>query len=91
MASQNKKSIKQQVPDPSDSYERSHPEHEAGMGRMDSPRVPPQEQPDAMDAAVGNAQELRQLNAHDVVNTGASTDPIKSVADAKRRGNVERK
>jgi hypothetical protein len=83
---QSGKPVKQQVPDPSDSYERSHPEHEAGMGRLDKPETPTHDHPDSVGDAVGNAQELRQLNAEDVVNNRAASNPVESVDDAKRRG-----
>ena len=35
-AEENRPASPQQAPDPSDNYERSHPEHEAGMGRLDN-------------------------------------------------------
>jgi hypothetical protein len=91
MTSLYKKKIKQQVPDPSDSYERSHPEHEAGMGRMDSPQPPPSNEPDAMESTVEHAQGPRQVNAHDVVNGRVASSPVESVAEATRTGNMKKK
>ena len=59
------------VPDPSDSYERSHPEHEAGMGRLDSPKSTPTQRPDRQEQSVPNRQPQRQLNADDVTDARA--------------------
>ncbi len=69
---QKAKSVRQdletQVPDPTDSYERSHPEHESGQGRLDNnSKATPTPCPDKMAAAVANAQDgSKQINAHDV-------------------------
>ena len=65
------------APDPSDSYERSHPEHEAGMGRLDNnANATPTNRPDSTPRAVGNTQDpRRQVNAQDVVDDRASGDP----------------
>src|SRR5438270_263893 len=64
-------------PDPSDSYERSHPEHEAGMGRLDNnANATPTAQPDSTRKAVPNRQDpSRQLNGQDVVDGRAAEDP----------------
>jgi hypothetical protein len=54
------------APDPSDAYERSHPDHEAGMGRLDNNKTIPQPQPDGAPSAVSNIHKPdRQLNAED--------------------------
>ena len=64
-----------QAPDPSQSYERSHPSREAGLGTLGNEGKNTQ-QPDAMDAAVKNKQDgSRQINAHEVVDEGASRSP----------------
>jgi hypothetical protein len=67
MAEQMQPSSKQSAPDPSNSYERSHPGREAGMGRMDQPGRTPTDAPDdGGRQAVGNEQDpSRQINAHD--------------------------
>jgi hypothetical protein len=54
-----------QVPDPTDCYERSHPEHESGQGRLDNnSKATPTSRPDKMPAAVTNAQDGgKQVNA----------------------------
>jgi hypothetical protein len=54
-------------PDPSDSYERAHPEHEAGQGRLDNNlKATPTARPDKMPNTVVNAQDgSRQLNAQE--------------------------
>jgi hypothetical protein len=68
MAKTVNKQAETQVPDPTDSYERSHPEHESGQGRLDNnTKATPTSRPDKMPAAVGNAQDgSKQINAHDV-------------------------
>ena len=59
-------SSKQAAPDPSHSYERSHPGREAGMGRMDNIVASPTDAPDAAGQAVTNEQDpRRQVNAQD--------------------------
>jgi hypothetical protein len=66
----------EQAPDPSFNYERSHPEREAGLGRMDAPKPPPHEHPDALEQAVTHKQDgTRQLNADGDVNQRASRIP----------------
>jgi hypothetical protein len=60
---------KEQAPDPSDVYERSHPENESGMGRLDNNKAVPTARPDSMKASVTNKQDpTHQLNAEDVIN-----------------------
>jgi len=72
MPKENQPASPQQAPDPSDSYERSHPEHEAGMGRMDNNAATPSKAPDRQDETVENQQDpTRQINAEDVVNQRA--------------------
>ena len=68
---------KKDAPDPSNSYERSHPENEAGMGRLDANlNATPHPQPDeAMLQVAPQKQANRQLNAHDVVNERAALTP----------------
>ena len=73
-------SSKKNAPDPSNTYERSHPENEAGMGDMDcEPDVTPTNCPDAMPKTVTHRQKSRQLNAGDAVNRrGHSTGETKT-------------
>ena len=52
-----------QAPNPADSYERAHPENEAGMGRLDNNRAIPTNRPDQMESAVKHRQDPRQINA----------------------------
>ena len=69
MAEQMRPASPQQAPDPSNNYERSHPEREAGMGRLDNNKAVPADSPDMGQQAVTNRQDgTRQLNAHDAVN-----------------------
>ena len=76
MAEQMRPASKQDAPDPARSYERAKPEAESGMGRLDTnPHATPTGQPDKMSKAVKNAQEPRQINAHEVVNERAARAP----------------
>ena len=90
MAEQMRPASPEQAPDPSDNYERSHPEHEAGMGRMTNNKAVPTDSPDRQQDAVGNKQDgSRQLNAHDAVNQhrGAATEqPDHSMKDEEPLG-----
>jgi hypothetical protein len=66
MAEQMRPESKENAPDPSHAYERSHPGREAGMGRTSQPVATPTDAPDGGKDAVGNAQNpARQLNAQD--------------------------
>ncbi len=64
------------APDASDSYERSHPEHESGMGRLDNNKAGPVESPDVMEKTVGHRQDgSRQINAHETENHRRTIKP----------------
>jgi len=77
MAEQMRPASPQQAPDPSHSYERSHPGREAGMGRLDSDKPVPANSPDKGQEAVGNRQDgTKQLNAHDAVNQRGGPAPV---------------
>ena len=68
MAEQMRPASKKDAPDPSNNYERSHPENEAGMGRLDNNDSVPTESADKAEEAVKHRQDgTRQLNAHDAV------------------------
>jgi hypothetical protein len=76
MAEQMRPASPQQAPDPSNNYERSHPEREAGMGRLDNNKAVPTDAPDKGQEAVGHRQDgSRQLNAHDAVNHRGGPPP----------------
>ena len=62
---------KESAPDPSNNYERSHPEREAGMGRLDNNKSTPTQREDQQKETVGNRSSQRQLNAHDVTDSRA--------------------
>ena len=68
-AEQNRPASPKDAPDPSDSYERSHPENEAGMGRLDNNGdATPSKVPDRQNQTVSNVQDpSRQINAEDDV------------------------
>ena len=76
----------QEAPDPSWSYERSHPHRESGMGRLDNnSKATPTDQPDQMPDATGNAQDpTHQINAHDVVSGRAVEDPNEADPPGRR-------
>jgi hypothetical protein len=65
-ASERQPGTNHDVPDPAASYGREKPEAEAGMGRLDNnDDAVPANAPDKEEAAVGNRQPLRQINADD--------------------------
>jgi hypothetical protein len=57
MAEQMRPASKKQAPDPSRNYERSRPEDEAGMGRLDNNVATPAPGPDKAAHAVGNRRD----------------------------------
>lgn len=76
MAEQMRPASPQQAPDPSNSYERAHPEREAGMGRLDNNKAVSTDSPDRPHEAVSHRQDgSRQLNAHDAVNQRGGPAP----------------
>jgi hypothetical protein len=73
MAEQMRPLSKEQAPDPANTYERSNPDREAGMGRLDNNKGTPTNRPDGVEGAVTNKQQSdRQINAQDVVDQRAS-------------------
>jgi hypothetical protein len=56
------------APDPARAYERSDPDKEAGMGRLDNNEGTPADSPDRVEDAVKHKQRLRQINADDVTD-----------------------
>jgi len=69
MAEQMRPASPDQAPDPSNNYERAHPENEAGLGSLKNNVATPQTHPDAMEQAVKQRQDgTRQINAHDPVD-----------------------
>jgi hypothetical protein len=76
MAEQMRPASPQQAPDPSNAYERSHPERESGQGRLDNNmRATPARQDDKADDAVTNRSTPRETTAHDITNARKSSDP----------------
>lgn len=71
MAEQPRDLNNQNAPDPSNSYERSHPENESGMGRMDKNASTPTQRADQQEKAVPNRHPPRQINAEDVTDARA--------------------
>ncbi|MEA2710666.1 MAG: hypothetical protein QOF78_3267 [Phycisphaerales bacterium] len=76
-AEQNRPASPQKAPDPSNSYERSHPENESGQGRLDNnSEATPQAQPDRQQKAVKNKQDpARQINAQDTTKSRGEATP----------------
>jgi hypothetical protein len=64
------------APDPSDSYERSHPEHEAGQGRLDNnSKATPTSRPDKMPAATPNVHDGgKQINGQEAARRPEQPD-----------------
>jgi hypothetical protein len=71
MAEQMRPADKNNAQDPSHAYERSHPQRESGMGRLDADQSTPASRPDQSEGAVKNRQPSRQLNADDVSDSRA--------------------
>lgn len=90
MASQNRPASPEHAPDPSNSYERSHPENESGQGRLDNNHeATPADQADRMDRVVSNPKHpSRQVNGQDDVKMDAPQQPLNHLdlarAPAKR-------
>jgi hypothetical protein len=60
---------KEKAPEPSNVYERAHPENESGMGRMDNNKFVPSPHADSLESSVTHKQDgTRQLNAEDVID-----------------------
>src|ERR1700744_3973832 len=67
MAEQMRPASNKDAPDPSNSYERSHPEREAGMGKLHVPKPPRAATPGKMEKAGRHKQgATRQLNEEDI-------------------------
>ena len=87
MAEQMRPASPEQAPDPSNNYERAHPEREAGMGRLDNNKSSPEQQADATPAAVHNKQDpQRQINAEETVGRAAPQQPDHSMHDEEPLG-----
>lgn len=77
MQDPNRPASPNQAPDPSDSYERAHPDREAGMGRLDNNIATPTDQPDDLLKSVPNRQDPSgQINAHEDVIDQSKSRPI---------------
>jgi len=57
MSEQMRPASKKQAPDPSRSYERSRPEDESGMGRLENDTTRPARKPDRPHEAVKNRRD----------------------------------
>jgi len=88
MAEQMRPASKEQAPDPSFNYERSHPDREAGMGRLDTNRqATPAKHDDKMKDAITHAQDpTRQINAQDEHELPKQQQPDHSMKDEEPMG-----
>jgi hypothetical protein len=68
MAEQMRPSSPKHAPDPSKSYQRAHPEQEAGKGALGHTPKTPIDRPDQLEQTVTNRQPPRQINAEDLDN-----------------------
>jgi hypothetical protein len=60
---------KAKAPEPSNTYERAHPENEVGQGRLGCDKPVPSECADNLEASVKHKQDTtRQLNSEDVID-----------------------
>ena len=84
MPSQDKGQEKQDAPDPSDSYERSHPENEPGLGRMNRTDNTPHEQAEGHADSRDNEPRQQDLSADEIQDQGKSLDPTDSSAHGDR-------
>jgi hypothetical protein len=79
MADRKRRVPPDQAPDPSHSYERSHPSRESGMGKLDTNKGTPMNAPDKAEEAAPNRQDpAHQVNAQDTVNPRGAQAPRKS-------------
>ena len=74
----------QDMPDPSDSYERSHPENEPGLGEMSKTDNTPHEQEDQCRDSRHNKLASQEVNAHEVENVDDDVDPTDARAHGDR-------
>ena len=80
MAEQMRPSSPKQAPDPAHSYERSDPNREAGMGRLDNDESTPAERRDELqDSAPNRSDPTRQINAEESMKAGERQDPNRSM------------
>ena len=88
MAEENRPASPSQAPDPADSYERAHPEHESATGQLGKERTTPSQRPDRQEDAAKNQQDpTRQVNAEDVEDQrAAAKQPDHSMHDEEPNG-----
>ena len=87
MAEQMRPASPQDAPDPSNNYERSHPERESGMGRLDNNKATPENQADSQQQSVKNKQDpQRQINAQETTGRAAPQQPDHSMNDEEPDG-----
>jgi hypothetical protein len=87
MAEQQRPLNAQNAPDPANSYERSRPSEQPGMGRLDNNKATPQDQEDGIGQAVKNKQDpTRQVNAQETAERPAPQQPDHPMHDEEPDG-----
>ena len=87
MAEQQRPLSPKDAPDPSNSYERSHPENESGQGRLDNNKSTPTNRPDGQAESVKNRQDPEhQINAEETTGRSAPEQPDHSMHDEEPTG-----
>ncbi len=87
MAEQPRPLSPQEAPDPSNSYERAHPENESGQGRLDNNKSTPTNRPDRQEESIGNRQNpQRQINAEETNAQVTPKQPDHSMKDEEPDG-----
>jgi hypothetical protein len=82
MAEQMRPSSPQQAPNPAHSYERSDPNREAGMGRLDNNESTPTKRQDQIQETAPNRSDpTRQINAEETIKAGEHREPDHSMFD----------
>ncbi len=87
MAEQPRPLSPQDAPDPSNSYERAHPENESGQGRLDNNKSTPTNKPDRQKESVKNQQDPQhQINAEETAGRPAAEQPDHSMHEEEPTG-----
>lgn len=75
---------KRNAPDPSDSYERSHPGNEPGLGKMRKTDNTPHEQADVHPDSRDNELREQEVNADEIQDNDEAVDPTDRSAHGNR-------
>lgn len=75
---------KRDAPDPSDSYERSHPGNEPGLGKMRKTDNTPHEQEEGHSDSRDNNLREQEVNADEIQDSEEAVDPTDKAAHGNR-------